>query len=103
MLTLWRPLGEDGLGGVTWSAPESHACRSARVQRRFTDRNGDDAVSSAVTYTRASISDDEVLRGVRVLLGVVSTQATPPREARDIRDLSENESGAGDLKKLWFA
>lgn len=102
-ITLWRVIGNDGLGGKTYSAPETHAARMAYSQQRFTDINGDDAVSTAVCYTKASISREEVQRGIYVLLGEISTEAEPPREANDVRGRSQTPSGAGELSKLWFA
>lgn len=96
-ITVWRPIGDDGLGGVTWSDPAIHPARTAFSQREFTDLNGDRKISTAVAYTQgdAQISD-------YVLFGA-SAAVSPPPAARDVRATSQTPSGAGDLKKLWFS
>lgn len=102
-VTLWRRTGGDGFGWSTWSAPEEHAARIAYSQQKFTDINGDTAVSSAVCYLHADISQQELRDGVVVLLGQASVDPGPPAAADDVRAMSTTPSGAGTLRKLWFA
>jgi hypothetical protein len=103
VVTVWKRTGNDGLGGLTWSDPVTWPARIAYSQQRFTDLNGDQVVSSAVCYTEAPITPRELRDGVRVLLGAVSGAVVPPAEADDIRAVSNTPSGAGALRKFWFA
>lgn len=102
-ITIWRRTGNDGFGGTTWATPEEWPARIAYSQQKFTDINGDDATSTAVCYTRASISETELRAGVLVLLGTASGAVSPPAEAKDVRARSQTPTGPGALSKLWFA
>ena len=96
-ITYWRKSGNDGLGGFTWSAPVSAPGRIAYSQRKFTDINGDDKMSSAVCYTEAGIQTGDM-----VYFGE-TTSPTPLPDANDVRLSTNTPSGAGTLKKAWFA
>lgn len=102
-ITVWKLAGSDGLGGLLWYAPSVWPARIAYSQQRFTDINGDQAISSAVCYTEAPVTQRELRDGVRVLLGAVSGAISPPPEADDIRAVANTPSGAGALRKFWFA
>lgn len=101
-ITVWKRANTDGLGGSSWSAPAVWPARIAYSQRRFTDINGDDATSTAVCYAQAPVTRQEVQQGVYVLFGE-STAVNPPDDANDVRALSYTPSGAGELRKFWFA
>lgn len=103
VVTVWKRVGNDGLGGLTWSDPAVWPARIAYSQQRFTDLNGDQAVSSAVCYAEAPVTAQELRDGVRVLLGAASGAVSPPDSADDIRAVSVTPSGAGALRKFWFA
>lgn len=97
-ITVWNAATEDGLGGKTWSGPFVYPARIAFTQKKFTDKNGDSKMSTAVCYSKGA----GLLIGAMVLFGE-STDAAPPSSANDVRALSQTPSGAGDLKKAWFA
>jgi len=101
-VTIWLRTGSDGLGGITWSAPVTYDARIAYSQQKFTDINGDTVVSSAVCYTEAPVTAEQLRDGVYAWFGE-STAVAPPAAADDVRALSHTPSGAGDLRKLWFA
>lgn len=96
-ITVWNAATNDGVGRKTW-ARFSYPARIAYKQQKFTDKNGDTAMSTAVCYSDgANLTIDS-----KVLFGE-STAAAPPSGANDVRALSQIPSGAGDMKKAWFA
>jgi len=94
-ITLWREAGNDGFGGITWSAPAVLNARIAYKQEKFTDSNGDDSVSTAVVYT-----DGDMLLNDKVYFGT-STELSPVAAANDVRARSATPSGT-TLIKGWF-
>ena len=94
-ITIWRETANDGFGGKTWSAPVVLDARIAYKQEKFTDTNGDTAVSTAVVYT-----DGDMLLNDKVFFGV-SASASPVAAANDVRARSATPSGI-DLVKGWF-
>jgi hypothetical protein len=97
-ITVWTRSGNDGLGGPTWSAPVSYPARIAYRQQRFVDTSGAEQVSQAVCY-----SEGVELRTDALVLFAASTAAYPPTAARTVNATSQIPSGAGALKKAWFA
>ena len=97
-ITIWNPVGGDGLGGVTWSAPVQVPGRIAYKQSKFTDKNGDDVVSIAVCYSKST----EITIDSMILFGA-SGAINPPAQANDVRAISQTPSGACDMKKMWFS
>lgn len=97
-ITVWTRSGNDGLGGTTWSAPASYPARVAYSQKRFVDANGDEKVSQAVCYSEGAT----LITGALVLFSA-STAANPPAASRTVNATSQIPSGAGALKKAWFA
>ena len=96
-ITVWNESGNDGFGGITYSAPVTESSRQALKQEKFTDKNGDQQISKAVCYSRSTA----LKNGSMVFFGT-STDAAPPAAANDVRAISQIPSGAGDLKKVWF-
>lgn len=97
-ITVWNIAGNSGFGDVTYSGPFVYDARIAFKSEKFTDRNGDQLMSTAVCYTdgiKAKI-DSKVFFGE-------SSSPTPVDEADDVRQISQTPSGAGSLKKLWFS
>lgn len=95
-VTIWSNLGNDGFGGVNWGAPVTVDARVAFVQERFTDINGNDAISKSVFYTYGDFK-----LGDAAYLGA-SAEITPPPASDDVRAVSQTPSGAGELKKAWL-
>lgn len=94
-ITIWRETGNDGFGGLTFSAPVVLDARIAFKQEKFTDINGDTSISTAVVYTDGDMQlEDKVFFGV-------STDPTPVAAANDVRALSSIPSGT-DMSKGWF-
>lgn len=94
-ITVWRPVGNDGFGGTTWSEPAVYDARIAFKQEKFTDSNGDQAISTAVVYTASDLQlNDKVYFGV-------STSGSPVKAANDVRALASTPSGTS-LVKGWF-
>jgi hypothetical protein len=94
-ITIWRVTANDGFGGKTWSTPVTLDARIAFKQEKFTDVNGDTAISTAVVYTDGDMQlDDKVFFGE-------SASASPVVAANDVRALSSTPSGT-DLVKGWF-
>ena len=97
-MTVWNAVNSDGAGRLTYSAPYHYKCRIAYTQTKFTDKMGDDKISSAVAYSRgAELGVDSI-----VLLGSYSDAVSPPDTANDVRARTMTPSGPGDLKKVWF-
>lgn len=96
-ITVWVPVGNDGLGGITWSAPLIVSSRQALKQEKFTDINGDQQISKAVCYSE---SEQMIARGARILFGE-SSAVNPPPEADDVRAHAAIPSGT-NLKKAWL-
>jgi len=96
-ITVWNVAGNDGAGGLTYSAPVQYDARIAYKQEKFTDKNGDQLMSVAVCYSPGV----EMLIDSQVLFSE-SVDASPPAAANDVRALSATPSGT-DLKKAWFA
>lgn len=94
-ITIWRETANDGFGGKTWSAPAVLDARIAFKQEKFTDANGDTAISTAVVYT-----DGDMLLNDKVFFGE-SASASPVAAANDVRARSATPSGI-DLVKGWF-
>lgn len=97
-ITVWNKGANDGFGGITWVGPLSYPARIAFKSEKFTDTNGDQLVSTAVCYSKGL----DLKIGSVVLFGE-SFNAVPDQEADDVRQISQTPSGAGDLKKVWFA
>lgn len=97
-ITVWNTTGGDGYGGDTWSAPVSYPARIAYSQQKFTDSNGDTVMSTLLVYTEG----DAAAIGSQVAVGKLA-DLTPPAAANDVRSISQTPSGAGPLRKLWFA
>jgi len=97
-ITVWNAVGNDGLGGMSWSAPVVYSARIAYVQKKFTDSNGDTIVSTAVCYAYAP----ELVAGSMVFFGE-TTSPTPVTDSNDVRALSFTPTGGGTLRKAWFA
>jgi len=97
-ITVWAKSANDGFGGFTWSAPATYDARIAHKQDKFVDDQGNQLISSAVCYSEGAA----LAAGVLVYFGT-STDLSPPATANDVRALSQTPSGAGDLKKCWFA
>ena len=97
-ITIWTAGANDGLGGITWNGPFTAPARIAYKQEKFTDRNGDQQLSSSVCYSDAA----ELVVGALVYFGV-SASSTPEASAKDVRARSQIPSGAGDIKKAWFS
>ena len=95
-ITRWRKSSSDGVRWQ-WGAPVQYPGRIAYRQTEFTDTNGDRRASIAQAYT-----EGDVVVGDQVLFAA-STAITPPAESNDVRSVSNTPSGAGALKKLWFA
>ena len=95
-ITVWNITGNDGSGGMTWSTPVSYDARIAFKNEKFTDKNGDQLMSTAVCYSEGAT----MLINSQVFFGD-STDASPPATANDVRALSATPSGT-DLKKAWF-
>lgn len=96
-ITIWNQAANNGLGGISWAAPVVANARIANKAEKFTDPSGDDRVSKAVFYARASV----LLIGSKVFFGE-STSPTPEKAADDVIMISNTPSGAGDLKKGWL-
>ncbi len=94
-LTVWRKIGNDGFGGITWSAPVVLDARIAFKQEKFTDANGDQAISKAVAYTASDMQ-----LGDSVFFGS-SASLTPVNAANDVRAQASTPSGI-NLVKGWF-
>ena len=99
VISVWLSIGNDGLGGDTWSDPITYPARIAYRQEKFTDKNGDTQMSTAVCYSEGVTLELDAM----VLLDVTSTAPVPPDEANDVRALSFTPSGSGPLKTAWFA
>jgi len=97
-ITVWNVLSEDGLGGFTWNGPIVYDARNALKQEKFTDINGDQRMSTAVSYSEGS----DLKIGTMVFFGE-SGAVEPPADANDVRALAQTPSGSGDLKKAWFS
>lgn len=96
-ITVWNEIANDGHGGKTFSAPVVYPSRHALTQKKFTDKNGDERMSTAVAYSEgADLGIDSW-----VFFGV-SSDPSPPSEANDVRSISEIPS-AIDMKKVWFS
>lgn len=96
-ITRWRKAGNDGFGRAVWSEPVSYPARIAYRAQEFTDSNGDRQVSTAMAYTEGDVKlADYIVFGA-------STAISPPPDANDIKSVSQTPSGAGPLKKAWFA
>lgn len=94
-ITVWRAIGNDGFGGITWSEPAIYNARIAYKQEKFTDANGDQAISTAVVYTASDLElDDKVYFGS-------STSPSPVNAANDVRAIAKTPS-ATNLVKGWF-
>jgi hypothetical protein len=97
-ITVWNKGADDGFGGITWTAPITYDARIAFKSEKFTDTNGDQLLSTAVCYTEgATVYADSL-----VLFGE-SLSVSPDQSADDVRQISQTPSGAGAMKKLWFA
>jgi hypothetical protein len=96
-ITVWNQVSNDGVGNITWSDPDVYDARTALKQEKFTDKNGDQQISTAVAY-----SDGVNLKiNSQVFFGE-SVELEPIAAANDVRALSQIPSGVGDLKKVWF-
>lgn len=95
-ITVWRNTGNNGYGQLIWSPPVVQPGRYALRQERFTDANGNTAISRAVCYLRGDIAINDAL-----LFGS-SINPTPAGEYLDVKAVSQVPSGAGDLKKVWL-
>ncbi len=97
-ITVWNALTNDGFGGKSYDGPFVYDARIAFINEKFTDNNGDQLMSTAVVYSRGS----ELKIDSQVFFGE-SASAEPEQAANDTRRLSQTPSGAGTLKKGWFA
>ena len=97
-ITVWNATGGDGYGGESWSAPVNYPARIAYSQQKFTDSNGDTVMSTMLVYTEGATA----AIGSQVAVGQL-TDLTPPAAANDVRKTGQVPSGAGSLRKLWFA
>lgn len=97
VVTIWNETSRDGSGMIQWAAPVVAKCRYALRSEKRTDVNGDDFVSKAVVYSLSA----SLLIGSKVYLGR-SGSPTPLPGADDVRSLSQNPSGSGELKKAWL-
>ena len=97
-ITVWNIIGNSGFGDKTYSLPVVYPSRQALKSEKFTDANGDQLMSVAVSYTNGS----DVKIGSLVYFGE-SIDPTPVSEANDVRLISQTPSASGDIKKLWFA
>jgi len=96
-ITVWNEASNDGAGRKTWTRA-TYPARIAYTQKKFTDKNGDSAMSTAVCYSEGLL----LTINSRVLFSS-STATEPTADANDVRALSQIPSGAGDLKKCWFS
>jgi hypothetical protein len=94
-ITVWRAVGNDGFGGITWSAPSLLPARIAHKQELFTDINGDQSISKAVVYT-----DGDLAIGDKVHFGE-SSSLSPTSTSNDIRAIASTPS-AINLVKGWL-
>ena len=97
-ITVWDETGNDGFGGRTWSPPVSYPARIAYSHTKSTDASGDDFMSTMQVYSEGTT----LAIGSLVAVGQL-TDLTPPAAANDVRAISQTPSGAGELRKLWFA
>lgn len=97
-ITVWNIIGNSGFGDKTYSLPIVYASRQALKSEKFTDTNGDQLMSVAVSYTRGV----DVKIGSLVFFGE-SAEPIPVQAANDVRLISQTPSASGDIKKLWFA
>lgn len=96
-VTIWKEITDDGFGHKSYSVPVTASAKTALKQERFTDTNGDMAISKAVFYTEAEFRADE-----HYILFGTSTAIKPPDNAEKVRAVSQNPSMFGDLKKGWI-
>ena len=95
--TVWNQGSNDGFGGVTWLGPFVVVCRIAYRAQVFTDKNGDQVVSTSVMY-----SDSELINTKSIVFFGESASLSPVSQADDVRQTSRIPSGT-NLAKHWFA
>lgn len=95
-ITVWEVLGEDGMGGYSYSLPEVVDAKYALINESFRDASGDTVMSKAVVYTMHPIEPNNHM----VFFGE-SSDSFPPSDAEEIRAIKQNPSMTGLLRKGW--
>lgn len=96
-ITLWSVISHGKFGDTSYSEPLVVKARWIHLQEKFTNENGDISISKFVFYTKSEIEPINTY----VYLGE-SSEATPPKEAKQVAAFSDNPEST-DLKKGWVS
>jgi hypothetical protein len=97
--TYWAPAGDDGYGGLAWSAPVPINCRWEDIAEKFTNANGEELVSSAVVWPDAILATGGFLWRGEYDTGL----PLDPREqagAYEIKKFQRTPELRGDLEEV---